>query len=193
MIKELIRALQITLILAVILCGFYPLSVWIVGNVLFRDKASGGIVYRGGKAVGAQLIGQAFTRPEYFQGRPSAAGSGYDATSSSGSNFGPTNPKLADRVRADVERLKKENSSLDKIPVELLTASGSGLDPHLSPGVADVQVERVAKARGMSPGQVKQLVDRYTEGPQWGVFGEATVNVLALNLELDALEAKGSN
>ena len=189
MVSEWVRSVKVTLLLAVLLCGFYPALVWMVGKAAFPDQASGGMIYKDGKAIGAKLIGQSFSKPEYFQGRPSAAGNGYDASASSGSNLGPTNKKLADRLSSDVERLLKENPELVKgqIPVNLVTASGSGLDPHISPEAAAIQVPRVAKARGLSPEKVADLVRIHTDGPQWGVFGEPTINVLALNLALDKI------
>jgi K+-transporting ATPase ATPase C chain len=188
MFKIIYRSILMTLILTVILCGAYPLLVTIVGQVLFHDRANGGILVRDGKRVGARLIGQGFSRPEYFHGRPSAAGDkGYDATNSGGSNLGPTSQKLLKAVEANVKTVLQDNPGLasGQVPVELVTASGSGLDPHISPEGAYVQVARVAKARGISPDQVKALVAAHTEGRQYGIFGEPVVNVLLLNLDLD--------
>lgn len=190
------RSTIATLLLAVILCGVYPLAVTGVARVLFRDKADGGMIHRGdGTVVGARLIGQAFTKPGYFHGRPSAAGSapsapnGYDAANSSGSNLGPTNQKFADTLRANIDAVLKENPGLKKgeVPTDLVTASGSGLDPHISPEAARVQVNRVAKARGIAAEEILRLVEKHIEGPQWGIFGEPVVNVLLLNLDLDQL------
>jgi K+-transporting ATPase ATPase C chain len=141
-----------------------------------------------GKAVGATLIGQGFSKPEYFHGRPSAAGDkGYDASNSSGSNLGPTNQKFYDTLKGNVDAVMKDNPTLQKgqVPTDLVTASASGLDPHISPEGARVQIDRVAKARGVSAEQLAQLVQTHTEGPQWGIFGEPVVNVLLLNLDLD--------
>jgi K+-transporting ATPase ATPase C chain len=192
MFSEFFRSLKVTLILALILCGIYPAAVWLAGNVLFHDQATGGIVYVDGKPIGAKLIGQAFTKPEYFHGRPSAAGNGYDAANSSGSNLGSLNPKLLDRMKADLDQFLKDNATVKKgeVPVELVTASGSGLDPHLSEPAALIQVARIAKARNLSEGQVIALVKKNVEGRDLGVLGEPVINVLNLNLQLDLL-AKG--
>jgi K+-transporting ATPase ATPase C chain len=194
MLKLIYRSTVATLLLAVILCGVYPLAVTVVGRLLFKDKADGGIIVVNGKAVGAQLIGQAFTKPEYFHGRPSSAGSapsapnGYDASNSSGSNLGPTNQKFVDGLKSNVDAFLKDNPEVKKgeIPTDLVTASASGLDPHISPEAAYVQVSRVAKARGMDAAQVRKLVDDNVEAPQLGIFGEKVVNVLQLNLALDS-------
>jgi potassium-transporting ATPase KdpC subunit len=180
-------ALQTTLVTLGLTGLAYPLAMTGIAKVLFPDAAAGSLVTDAkGQVVGSSLIGQVFTNPAYFQGRPSAAGNGYDATSSSGSNLGPTSAKLRDRVKADVERLRKENpESTGLIPAELVTASGSGLDPHLSPASATWQVARIARARGVSADRVQQLVADLTEGRQLGFFGEPRVNVLGLNLALD--------
>jgi K+-transporting ATPase ATPase C chain len=156
-------------------------------QVLFPHQANGSLVTSGGKAIGSQLIGQNFTRPEYLQPRPSAAGNdGYDPTSSNGSNYGPTNQKLIDRVKASVDKFRKENPDYHgPIPADLVTASGSGLDPHISPASAQAQAPRVAKARGVPVREVEQLLARLTEQPDLGVLGEPRVNVLAANLALD--------
>jgi K+-transporting ATPase ATPase C chain len=187
MIQALYRSVMATALFVFILCFVYPMFIYGVGKVLFAEKASGGLVYRDGKAVGAHLIGQAFTKPEYFHGRPSAAGAGYDAANSSGSNLGPTNQKFVDTLTANVEAVLKENPTLKRgeVPASLVTASGSGLDPHLSPEAALVQVNRVAQARHISAEAVNELVAAKLEGPQWGLFGEPVVNVLELNLALD--------
>ena len=185
------RALRICLqatFVTLLLTGLaYPLAMTGMASLLFPRQAGGSLVKDArGRVVGSALIGQAFTRPEYFQGRPSAAGKGYDATSSGGSNLGPTSAKLRDRARADVERLRKENPEAPlPIPAELVTASASGLDPHLSPAAARWQVQRVARARSVSADRVRRLVDDLTEGRQLGLLGEPRVNVLALNLALD--------
>ncbi len=158
-----------------------------LAQVLFPHQANGSLVRVNGKVVGSELIGQSFTKPEYFHGRPSAAGNnGYDAANSSGSNLGPTNQKLVDRVKADVQKFRAENPTYTgPIPADLLTSSASGLDPHISPASAEAQVARVAAARGVSRGLVSQLVAKHTEGRQWRLFGEPRVNVLLLNLDLD--------
>ena len=177
-----------TFILAVLVSGVYPALVYLIGQVAFRDSANGGIIYQDGKAVGAKLIGQGFTRPEYFHGRPSAAGDkGYDAANSSGSNLGPTNQKFKDTLKANVDAVLKENPTLKpgEVPTELVTLSGSGLDPHISPAAALVQVARVSGSRGVGVDAVAALVKETEEGPQWGILGEPVVNVLLLNLALD--------
>jgi K+-transporting ATPase ATPase C chain len=194
MLKLIFRSTVATLLLAVILCGVYPLAVTVVGQLLFKDKANGGMIVVNGKAVGARLIGQAFTKPEYFHGRPSSAGSapsapnGYDASNSSGSNLGPTNQKFVDGLKSNIDAFLKDNPDVKKgeVPTDLVTGSASGLDPHISPEAAYVQVSRVAKARGMDAAQVRKLVDDNVEAPQLGIFGERVVNVLQLNLALDS-------
>jgi len=185
--KQLLPALRIKLFMTVLLGVVYPLAMTGVSQVLFPFKSNGSLIISGGKVIGSELIGQNFTRPEYFQPRPSAAGSdGYDATASSGSNFGPTNQKLIDRVKASVDKFRKENPDYaGPIPADLVTASASGLDPHLSPDSAKAQAPRVAKARGASVDQVNQAIVQFTEAPDLGILGEARVNVLRLNLALD--------
>jgi K+-transporting ATPase ATPase C chain len=184
------RSTVATLLLAVILCGVYPLVVTVFAKVLFPANASGGMItLQDGRVVGAKLIGQAFTQPEYFHGRPSAAGNGYDAANSSGSNLGPTNQKFVDGLKANIDGVLKDNPTLKKgeVPVDLVTASGSGLDPHISPEGAFAQVWRVARARGIAAADLKSLVQEHVDGPQLGIFGESVVNVLLLNLDLDRL------
>jgi K+-transporting ATPase ATPase C chain len=188
MIKIIYRSLMSTLILVILLCGVYPLAVTGVGHLLFAQKAEGGLILKDGKVVGAELIGQNFAKPEYFHPRPSAAGDkGYDAANSNASNFGPTNQKLADTLKSNADAVLKDNPTLKKgdIPGDLVTASASGLDPHISPPGAAVQVDRVAQARKVEAAKVQALVNEHTEGPQWGLFGEPVVNVLKLNLALD--------
>lgn len=187
----IIRSIIILLSLTVLLCGVYPLAVTVIGNILFRDKAQGSLIQKNGKTIGSELIGQSFTQAKYFQGRPSAAGEkGYDAANSSGSNLGPTSKKLMDRVKLEIERIRKENPKLANtpIPADLVTASGSGLDPHISPKAAQVQVARVAAARKLDEKEIQKLVNQFTKGPEIGLFGDPTVNVLLLNLELDRRE-----
>lgn len=180
-----LRATAVTLLLTGIL---YPLAITGIAQVLFPFASNGGMVTdERGRPVGSELIAQAFARPGYFQPRPSAAGEkGFDTTSSGGSNFGPTSKKLRERVVADLERLQRENPSASgAIPAELITASGSGLDPHLSPEAAQWQVPRIAAARGIAPERVRGLIESETEGRTFGFLGEPRVNVLQLNLALD--------
>jgi K+-transporting ATPase ATPase C chain len=185
--SQLSPALRINLFFTLLLGIAYPLAVTGICQVAFPHQANGSLIPRGDKIIGSELIGQNFTKPEYFQPRPSAAGDGYDATSSSASNLGPTNQKLADRVKASVEKFRKDNPDYQgPIPADLVTTSASGLDPDLSPDSARAQIARVAKARGVSIVQLDQLVSQFTEGPQLGMLGEPRVNVLKLNLALDA-------
>jgi K+-transporting ATPase ATPase C chain len=182
--RNLIAAVLMTLVTTV-LCGVvYPLVVTGLAQTLFRDKANGQLIERDGKVIGSRIIGQAFSSPGHFRSRPSAAGAGYDATSSGGTNLGPTNKKLIDAVKAAVDDARKENPNAP-VPVDLVTSSASGLDPHISPAAADFQVPRVAKERAISETDVRSLVAAYTDGRQLGFFGEPAVNVLELNLALD--------
>jgi K+-transporting ATPase ATPase C chain len=185
--EQLLPAVRITLVLTVLTGMLYPALVTGIAQAIFHQQANGSLIEVNGKVIGSELIGQKFTKPEYFQGRPSAAGDGYDAANSGASNFGPTNQKLVDRIKADAEKFRKENPDFTgPIPADLLTASASGLDPHLSPASAAAQVARVAKARGVALAQIQDLVDHYTESRQLGILGEPRVNVLNLNLALDA-------
>jgi K+-transporting ATPase ATPase C chain len=187
MLKELKIAALMTVVTFVLTGLVYPLALTGLAQVLFRDQANGSLLTAGGKVVGSELIGQSFKQAKYFQGRPSAAGTdGYDASASSASNLGPTSQKLRDRVVADVERLKAENpDAKGPIPDELVTASGSGLDPHVSPETALWQVPRVAAARGMTGADLQALVEARIENRTFGFLGEPRVNVLLLNLDLD--------
>lgn len=184
--KNLLTAIWFTLVTTVIFGIFYPLAVTGLAQVLFPDKANGQLIEKYGKIVGSRIIGQSFTGTAYFHSRPSAAGTGYDATSSSGSNLGPTNKALSDRVKSDVENAQAENPSAE-VPVDLVTTSGSGLDPHISPAAAEFQVRRVARERNISEEELRGLVHKFTLGRQFGFLGEPRVNVLELNLELDSL------
>ena len=184
--KQLWIALKVTVVLTLITGLGYPLLVTGVAKVLFPRQAAGSLLQRNGQTVGSDLIGQKFTRAEYFHGRPSAAGDGYDGLASGGSNLGPTNQKLADRVKADVAKFREENPAYTgPVPPDMVTASGSGLDPHVSPDAAGAQVARVAAARHMTAEAVRALVEANTEGPQLGLLGDPRVNVLKLNLALD--------
>ena len=185
--KTFVIALRATLVTLVLTGILYPLGMTALAQVLFPTAANGSLAKdESGKVVGSRLIGQTFANPAYFQPRPSAAGNGYDPLASGGSNFGPTSAKLQDRVKADIERLHKDNpEAVGEIPTELVTTSGSGLDPHISPDAARWQVPRVAHARGVSAARVTASLDEATSGRDFGFMGEPTVNVLELNLALD--------
>ena len=183
--KNLLIALWFTVVTTVMFGVLYPLAITGLAHVLFPDRASGQLIERNGKIVGSRIIGQSFSGPGYFHSRPSSAGTGYDATSSSGSNLGPTNKTLLDRVKADVEKAHQENSSA-LIPADLVTASGSGLDPDISPASAEFQIPRVARERHLAESDLRALVARYTQPRQFGILGEPRVNVLQLNLALDS-------
>jgi len=187
MLSQLWPALRINIFLLILLGVGYPLAVTGISQLAFPHQANGSLITKNGQVIGSELIGQNFTKPEYFQPRPSAAGNdGYDPTSSGGSNYGPTNQKLIDRVKASVEKFHKDNPDYQgPIPADLLTASASGLDPDISPAAAQAQEARVAKARGISQDQIGQLVAQYTKSADLGLLGEPRVNVLKLNLALD--------
>jgi K+-transporting ATPase ATPase C chain len=182
--RNLIVAVLMTIVTTIILGLIYPLVVTGIAQVLFPDKANGQLIEQNGRVVGSRLIGQGFSSPGYFRPRPSAAGTGYDAANSAGTNFGPTNKKLIDAVKANVEAARKENPNAP-VPIDLVTASASGFDPHISPAAAAFQAPRVARERGTSEQSVQALIAANTEGRQLGFLGEPRVNVLELNLALD--------
>ena len=189
MYKQLLPALRITLAISVLTGLIYPALVTVICQTLFPTQANGSLITANGKILGSALIGQNFTQPGYFHPRPSAAGTdGYDPTSSGGSNFGPSNPKLIDRVKASLDAVHKENPTLTGlIPADMVTASASGLDPHISPANADLQVARVAQARSLAPDLVRQLIAAHTDPRGLGFLGDPGVNVLRLNLALDGI------
>ena len=183
--KELILALRFTLVTTAVFGLLYPLVMTGLSHLLFPKQAAGSLIEKNGRIIGSKLIGQGFSADKYFHSRPSAAANGYDASASSPSNLAPTNQALVDRVKSDVAKLQQENPGAP-IPVDLVTASGSGLDPEISPAAAEFQIPRIAKARGMSAESLKGLIARHTQGRTFGIFGEPRVNVLELNLDLDA-------
>jgi K+-transporting ATPase ATPase C chain len=182
--RNLLIAVLMTVVTTVLLGVVYPLVITGVAQVIFPDKANGQLIERDGHLVGSRIIGQTFSSPGYFHSRPSAAGTGYDAANSGGTNLGPTNKKLIESVKAAVEATQQENPGVP-VPVDLVTSSASGLDPHISPAAADFQVPRIARERGLSDADVRRLVDANTAGRSLGFFGEPGVNVLELNLALD--------
>ncbi len=187
--KNFLISIWMTLATTLLLGILYPLAVTGMAKVLFPRQANGELIRAGGKTLGSSLIGQPFSSPGYFRSRPSAAGAaGYDADASGGgaSNYGPTNQALIARVQGDVQKAQAENSGA-KVPIDLVTTSASGLDPHITPASAEFQIPRVAHERGMSEADVRNLVAKHTEQRQWGFLGEARVNVLELNLDLDAV------
>ncbi len=187
--KNLTTAILMTIVMTILLGLIYPLVITGLAQVFFRDKANGQIIVRDGEAIGSRLIAQPFTEAKYFHPRPSAAGNGYDAANSNGSQLGPTNQKLIDRVKGDVATLQQENPG-QPIPVDLVTMSASGLDPDISPANAEFQIPRVARARGLSEAALGELVKKHTARRELGLLGEPRVNVLELNLALDDMSGK---
>jgi potassium-transporting ATPase KdpC subunit len=182
--KNLITAVLMTIATTIVFGLVYPLMVTVLAQVIFPKQANGQLIQKDGKTIGSRIIGQGFSGPEYFHSRPSAAGNGYDAANSAGSNLGPTNKKLIDRVNSDVATAQAENPG-QPVPIDLVTTSASGFDPHITPAAAEFQLPRVAKERGTTVEQLRPLVAKHTESRQLGVLGEARVNVLELNLELN--------
>lgn len=182
--RNLITAILYTVVTTIIFGLIYPFVVTGAAQLLFKDKANGQLIQQNGQLIGSRIIGQPFSAPGYFHSRPSAAGNGYDAANSSGSNYAPTNKKLVDRVSADVATLQQDRPGTE-VPVDLVTASGSGLDPHITPAGAEFQVTRISGERHLSEDAVRQVIARHTQGRQLGFLGEPRVNVLELNLELD--------
>lgn len=183
--RNFISAVLMTIVTTVILGVIYPLGITAIAQVAFPNKANGQLINRNGAVVGSRIIGQGFSSPGYFHSRPSAAGTGWDAANSGGSQLGPTNKKLIDAVKANVEAARKENPGAP-VPIDLVTASASGVDPHISPAAAEFQVPRIARERGVSDADLRQVIAANTEGRTFGFFGEPRVNVLELNLALDA-------
>jgi K+-transporting ATPase ATPase C chain len=190
LLSEIRSAAMVTLVLAVVCCGLYPLAVFALGQVLFHDKANGSLILdKDGTVKGSRLLGQQFSADKYFHSRPSAAGNGYDPTSSGGSNLGPTSQKLRDSIAQNLMDYRSQNGLATNAPVpaDAVTASASGLDPHISPENAELQVARVAKARGLSPENIRKLIRQNTDAPDFGFLGDSGVNVLTLNLALDQI------
>ena len=184
--KQIFPAIMLTLVLTVLVGVIYPLAVTGVSHLLFKEQAQGSLIPKNGEVIGSRLIGQPFSGAGYFHSRPSAAGAGYDGTSSGGTNLGTTSAKLMDeKIKPAAEALREENPG-KAIPVDLVTSSASGLDPHITPAAAEFQVPRVARERGMREDEVRKLVQSHTQGRQLGILGEPRVNVLELNLALDS-------
>jgi potassium-transporting ATPase KdpC subunit len=191
--SEIRGAVLATLVIAVVCCGLYPFVVFGISQALFHDKANGSLILdKDGSVRGSKLLGQSFTADKYFHPRASAAGNGYDAASSGSSNLGPTSQKLNDAIKDRIEAYRKENglNENEAVPADAVTASGSGLDPHISLRNAELQTPRVAKTRGLSEEKVRELIQRHTDGRDLGVLGDPAVNVLELNLALDTLGAQ---
>jgi K+-transporting ATPase ATPase C chain len=182
--KNLITAILMTIATTILLGIIYPLVVTALAQLIFPRQANGQLIHRDGKTIGSSILGQSFSTPGYFHSRPSFAGNGYDASNSNGSQLGPTNQKLIDRVKADVSSLHTENPNVP-VPIDLVTGSTSGLDPHITPAAAEFQLPTVAKKRGTTEDQLRTLLAKHTEDRQFGFLGEPRVNVLELNLELD--------
>lgn len=182
--RNLLVAALMTVVTTVLFGIVYPLAMTGLAQAIFPAKANGQLIERSGRVIGSRIIGQTFSSPGYFHGRPSAAGAGYDAANSGGTNLGPTSRKLVDAVKAAVEAAKRENPSAP-VPIDLVTSSASGLDPHVSPAAARFQAPRVARERGVGEADVRRMIEARVQGRQWGLFGEPRVNVLELNLALD--------
>ncbi|MDP9268644.1 MAG: potassium-transporting ATPase subunit KdpC [Acidobacteriota bacterium] len=187
--EQLKIAFLMTVVTTVLLGIVYPLVVTGMAQVLFHDQANGQLIERDGKVIGSRIIGQPFTGPEYFHSRPSAAGNGYDGLASGGTNWGATNKKLIDRVAADLARVQAENPGAP-VPIDLVTASASGLDPHTSVAAADFQIPRIARERGMNEAELRSLISKHAHGREMGFLGEGRVNVVELNLELDQIHPR---
>lgn len=188
--KEAFRAGTLMVVVFTLMTGvFYPLIVTAIAQALFPVQANGSLILRDGEAVGSSLVGQPFQSPRYFWGRPSSTATvPYQAAASGGSNLGPLNPALLENVKSRIEELRKHDPAITSVPVDLVTASGSGLDPHISPAAAEIQVARVAKSRGKSEDEIRRSIARHTQPRQFGFLGEPCVNVLQLNQELDDLD-----
>jgi potassium-transporting ATPase KdpC subunit len=191
-LKELWTSILITVVLCIIVSGIYPVLIWGLGQLFFPYQANGSLIESDGKIVGSALLAQGFSGEKYFHPRPSAAGTGYDPLNSGGSNLGPTSQKLIDGIKANIAQYQQENSLSPqvRVPADAVTASGSGLDPHISPQNAALQVPRVAKARGLSEDVVREAVAKATDAPMLGLGGDPGVNVLKLNVALDAASSK---
>ncbi len=187
--KNLITAFLMTIATTILLGVLYPLLITVLAQVLFKNKANGQLIVRNGESIGSRIIAQPFTGAKYFHPRPSAAGNGYDAANSGGTNLGPTNQKLIDRVQSDAKALHEENPT-QPVPVDLITTSASGIDPDITPAAAEFQIPRVARERGMQESALRDLVQKHTAQRDLGLLGEARVNVLELNLALDDMTAR---